>query len=400
LTKNLRTSNDIRAAAMAASRTILIIAVVAVVVVAGIAAAILMGGSNNNDEPRIIVTAPTAGSSHAPGTNLIIHWTSKGNVGETVKIQVSHLGGTMATIVDEAPNNGTYIISIPTGTFSGRNDYYVRVTSNLNTSVYGESGQFTISWDMTPTVSYSYQETTKGNYTFIITGISRNDVPKTAVEIEVTPSVGEGHVGGWTGTGQNLAEDDNFTVGWMLPGAIYDVIVRYLPTMSAFINAHVLTSGTSLPQVGQFVNYTVAVIISNGTGTHEGQGYLRIVITSVNATTIIYNSTLSVTIDNVSSMQQIDLALNWSTGFGGFDVKYPPAGTYIYYAGDTDVSTPWGSLSCKGYESWMESERTGHYCMLDSVMLRGDKVTYKPGGDVAENITYQINDTNIASVTG
>jgi hypothetical protein len=382
LIKNLRASNAMRAAAMAASRTILIVAVVAIVAVAGIATVILIGGSNDDDGPRITVTAPTAGSSYAPGTDLTIHWTSKGNVGDTVKIQVSYQGGAMSTVADETPNNGTYVIDIPTGV-SGRTDYFIRVTSNLNASVYGESGQFTISGDMTPTVSYSYEETAEGNYTFTIMAISRNDVLRSALTIEVTPSVGEGHVSGWSGSGEHLAAEDSFTVGWMMPGATYDVVVRYLPTMGAILDAHVLVGGTPSPQVGQYINYTVGVTINNDTGTHEGQGYLMIVVTSVNATTVVYNSTLSVTIDDVRTVQQSDLARNWSTGFGGFDVNYP-----------------WGSKLCKQYEAWAESGRTGYYWMLDSVMLKGDKVTYQPGGAVAEYVTYQIADTNLTSITG
>jgi len=399
LKKDLRCSNGTRAAVTAASRIIIIVAVVAIVAVAGIAAVVLMGGSNNDDGPSITVTAPTAGSSYAPGTDLTIHWTTKGSVGETVKIQVSYQGGEMSTIASEALNNGTYVIGIPTdGT--GGNDYFVRVTSNLNASVYGESGHFMISGDMKPTASFSYQELIKGNITFTILAISRNDVPKSAVAIEVTPTVGEGHVSGWSGSGENLAAGDSFVIGWMMPGATYDVVVRYLPTMGAILDTQVLTAGTPSPQVGQYVNYTVAVTINNETGTHEGQGYLRIVVISVNATAVVYNSTLSITTNDMRTVQQTDFARNQSTGFGGFDVNYPPTGTTISYGGDSDVSTPWGWKLCRQYEAWTESGIVGRYSMLDSVMLKGDKVTYQPGGVVAEYVTYQIVDTNLTNVTG
>jgi len=84
--------------------------------------------------PSITVTAPNGGESWVPGSNHAITWTSSGDVGSYLKIEVLKAGAVVQTLSASTPNDGSFSWTISTGLATGT-DYRIRITSTTNTAI-------------------------------------------------------------------------------------------------------------------------------------------------------------------------------------------------------------------------------------------------------------------------
>ena len=92
--------------------------------------------------PSITVTSPNGGESWVNGTSHAITWTSFGDVGSYVKIEVLKAGVVVQNLSSSTPNNGSFswTIGLSPGT-----DYKIRITSTTNAGITDTSdGNFTI----------------------------------------------------------------------------------------------------------------------------------------------------------------------------------------------------------------------------------------------------------------
>ena len=96
-------------------------------------------------QSSLTVINPNGGETWVKSTTPTITWTSKGDVGSYVKIELLKAGTPHLTISGSTPNDGTYAswlnpTSVPMGT-----DYRIRITSTTNPSITDTSdGDFTI----------------------------------------------------------------------------------------------------------------------------------------------------------------------------------------------------------------------------------------------------------------
>lgn len=125
------------------SKIITVVVVVAILAVAIVAAFFLMGIlDDEGTTATITVDQPTQGYVQA-GSIISIIWISTGDTGDTVNIEYSYEGGLLFTIAVSAPNTGSYYWTIPSD-MTPRSTYFIRVTSNNNTSVFDDSAIFSI----------------------------------------------------------------------------------------------------------------------------------------------------------------------------------------------------------------------------------------------------------------
>ncbi|HTY47730.1 MAG TPA: Ser-Thr-rich GPI-anchored membrane family protein [Methanomassiliicoccales archaeon] len=342
----------------------------------------------------ITVTSPAASSVHEQGSNLAIAWTTTGNTGDHVKIEL--VRGTLVTqVAASTQNNGSFSYSIPNSAVAN-DSYLVRITSLANSSIIGSSGHFSITEVETPTAAFTPSNPSAGNYTFTVASISPSDVAKTSVAITVTPSVGAGHVSAWTGGGSDLAAGVYFTVGWMKPGYVYSVRVSYVPNNGTIWSTIVTTSGGAPLQIGQYVNYSVSVTLVNLTGTHVGTGFSLLTITALNSTNVTYTITSHYNFDGVWENQTYVDVYDRSGGFGGFDMNSPPYGLTYTANGTEYVSTPWGLKPCLKIDI-TGGHTEGSYWLYGHVLIKMHIVVSILG--YGTNITYTLSDTNIPSIT-
>lgn len=387
---------------------LIIVAVVAVVAVAGIAAVLLMGGSNNPATPSITVTSPAQDSSHVRGSALNIQWTKTGDTGSTVKIEYGHLSvQTMTIIAASASNTGSYSWNIPSDIATGT-DYYILVMSNSNTSVWDTSGSFAITAGGTsyvgtitvtgPTAGASYVRGTSMNIQWTSTGnIGTN------VKVEYKRNADST----WTLIVASVANSGSHS--WGIPSGIaaatdYKVKVTSTSNTSIYDDSAAFTitagGGTGL-QVGQFTNYTIAFSQQNDTGTYEGTGFMKMLVKSVNSTSVTYNFTMSMTMEGHTNSYSYDQVANFTTGFGGFDVNDPGSGITLTLNGTESLSTPWGAKLCQKYD-YSASSVTGNYWIYYDVLMKMHVVSVYGGGEFSytSTMTYTLADTNLQSVTG
>lgn len=90
----------------------------------------------------IKVTNPSTGLTYKVGRSVVIAWTSEGNVGTNVKIQLLKAGIVIRTISTSAMNDGSLSWKIPS--VSRSSDNQIKITSVTNSSCVGISGKFTI----------------------------------------------------------------------------------------------------------------------------------------------------------------------------------------------------------------------------------------------------------------
>ena len=84
----------------------------------------------------ITVTSPNGGEKWARGTIHVIKWSSMGNPGLFVKIQLYKGGVLKSTISSSTPNDGSYSWKVPTNQMLGT-DYKIKITSTSN-SIYND----------------------------------------------------------------------------------------------------------------------------------------------------------------------------------------------------------------------------------------------------------------------
>lgn len=103
--------------------------------------------------PQITVLSPSDGATWPRGATRPILWTSLGNVGGTVKLELLSGATVVSVIQTSTANDGLYEWTIPTGLAPGLT-YSIRVSSTANPIIFGVSpGVFTLSND--PAVSLS-----------------------------------------------------------------------------------------------------------------------------------------------------------------------------------------------------------------------------------------------------
>jgi hypothetical protein len=91
-----------------------------------------------NPTPTLTVTDPNGGESWARGSTHAITWSSVGNVGSNVKIELMQGGSVYFVITESTPNDGSFSGTIPAGTPVGSN-YRVRITSTSNPTITDSS---------------------------------------------------------------------------------------------------------------------------------------------------------------------------------------------------------------------------------------------------------------------
>jgi len=129
----------------------------------------------NSSPPSITVTSPNGGENWQRGTSHNISWSSSGNVGSYVKIELYKGGVRNRTISSSTSNDGSYSWSIPSGQTTG-SDYKVKITSTSNSSYYDYSNNnFSITEPPSITVTSpnggeSWQRGTSHNITWSSSG--------------------------------------------------------------------------------------------------------------------------------------------------------------------------------------------------------------------------------------
>ena len=88
--------------------------------------------------PTITVSAPNGGESWVQGSTHAITWTSTGDIGSNVKIEVLKAGSVVQTLSSSDLNDGTYTWTISTARVAGA-DYQIRITSTTNAAVTDSS---------------------------------------------------------------------------------------------------------------------------------------------------------------------------------------------------------------------------------------------------------------------
>jgi hypothetical protein len=92
----------------------------------------------SSHNPSITVTSPNSGVSWTRGSSHIINWSSSGDVGTNVKMEVLKAGVVVQTLSSSTPNDGTYSWTISTGLITG-SDYRIRITSTTNAAISNTS---------------------------------------------------------------------------------------------------------------------------------------------------------------------------------------------------------------------------------------------------------------------
>ncbi|HPG40252.1 MAG TPA: Ser-Thr-rich GPI-anchored membrane family protein [bacterium] len=90
------------------------------------------------DKPAIIVTAPNGGETWLKKSLQVISWSSVGEVGEQVKIDL-YKDGSLLTTVHEATTNDDSLVWIVPDTLVAGDDYRIRITALDDNAVWDES---------------------------------------------------------------------------------------------------------------------------------------------------------------------------------------------------------------------------------------------------------------------
>jgi outer membrane protein assembly factor BamB len=93
------------------------------------------------EDTAITVTSPNGGESWQPGTSHSITWTSSGNVGSYVKIELYKGGSFNRTITSSTTNDDSYTWTVPSTQTTGT-DYKIEITSTTNSSYYDDSDSY------------------------------------------------------------------------------------------------------------------------------------------------------------------------------------------------------------------------------------------------------------------
>ena len=94
--------------------------------------------------PTITVANPHGGESWVRGTTPTLTWTSSGDVGSYVNIELLKAGTVVQTISSWTLNDGSFASwTVPTGITTGT-DYRIRITSATNAAITDTSSTFTI----------------------------------------------------------------------------------------------------------------------------------------------------------------------------------------------------------------------------------------------------------------
>ena len=106
--------------------------------------------------PSITVMSPNGGESWVRGSTHAIDWTSSGNIGSYVKIELLKSGAVVQTITSSTLDDGSYSIwTISSGLATGT-DYRIRVTSLSNSAITDTSNNnFAISGSTSSTSAAS-----------------------------------------------------------------------------------------------------------------------------------------------------------------------------------------------------------------------------------------------------
>lgn len=392
----------------AMSKIVIAGAIVAILIIAAIATVLLMGGNGGDETPEIEVDKPQGGSSYVAGSALTIEWSTSGETGAAVKIEYGYTGGPLTTIVASAPNNGLYSWNIPSDMVP-RTTYYVRVTSNSNTSVFDNSDAFTIT---------EQGQTYVGTIVVTSPEAGSSSVRGTALNIQwtTTGNIGTNVKIEWLHTGgvTNLITDTTANDGshsWNIPDDQevdddYQIRVTSLANTSIFDDSGVFaitSSGGSGPQVGQFVNYTVNMTVTEDSVTVYTDSFYRYSVIAVNATSVTYNFTIGTYIMGSWYLYYFEPVANLTDTSFGYDpnTEYGDENVTMTLVGTESLSTPWGSKSCQKYSVVVSGDAPGSgyiWIFNDNIMLRYE--FSQSSADSETSLLFILTDTNLSGVTG
>jgi hypothetical protein len=309
----------------AVSKIIMVVAVVAIVAVAGVAAFLLMDGSDDEgSNSSITVIAPEGGNIQA-GTTINIWWNTTGDTGDTVKIDYSYEGGPLATINVSAPNNGYSVWTIPSD-LTPRSTYFVRVTSNNDWSVFGDSAIFSITAG-------------PSNYVGTITvlspasGSSYERGTELRIEWTHTGNIGPNLQFYWLHSGGSPTLDSEASVadqgfyGWDIPSDIaagddYQIRVISSSNTSIYADSGVFSISTGEPSIS----------LSQSTTAVPYQE--KVIVASISDPQDLVNLTMSLVIDGTAYNATVAAAPSFVPSLPiGYEV------TFIDIAADENVST-------------------------------------------------------------
>ena len=394
----------------AVSTIIMVVAIVAILIIAAIAAVLLMGGNGDDETPGIEVTKPSVESSYAAGSALTIEWSTTGETGDTVKIENGYTGGSFTTITASAPNNGLYSWNIPSDIVP-RTTYFVRVTSNSNTSVFDNSDTFAIT---------EQGQTYIGTITMTSPAVGSSYVRGSAMNIQWTSTGNIGtnvkiehlHTGGIPSLIiVSTTNDGSYT--WNIPDgqeADNDYVIRVTSLANISISDDsgafaITTGGGTGIQVGQFVNYTINMTMTQDNVTYYSDSFIRSTVIAINATSVTYNVTMGTYIMSSWYIYYNETVVDLTStffGFGGSDTEFQDDSITMNLVGTESLSTPWGSKSCQKYSIVISGDASGSGYMWifnDNILLKYEYSTSSAEqGDMS--MVFTLTDTNLSSVTG
>jgi hypothetical protein len=309
----------------AISKIIMVVAVVVIVAVAGVAAFLLMDGSDNGSTSASITVWRPEGGSIPAGATWLIDWDKTGDTGDTVKIEYSYEGGNPVTIDPSAPNNGEYIWNI-SADMTLRSDYFIRVTSNNDTSVFGDSPIFSI----TPGPSYYVGTIT---ITSPIGGSSYVRGTNVLISWTYTGNIGPNLQFYWLHSGGSPTLDSEASVadqgfyGWDIPSDIaagddYQIRVISSSNTSIYADSGVFSISTGEPSIS----------LSQSTTAVPYQE--KVIVASISDPQDLVNLTMSLVIDGTAYNATVAAAPSFVPSLPiGYEA------TFIDIAADENVST-------------------------------------------------------------
>ena len=223
-------------------------------------------------DKSITVTAPTGSNVWSQGYSADITWTSQG-VTNNVKIDL-YKGSTLeATVVSSTEDDGTYSWTEVTPSLVDGSDYKVRISSSENSTVYGESSEFTIEGKSVtvtePTGSTVWSQGNPVDITWISTGAINNvkiDLYKgITFEETIISSTENDETYTWTEVTPSLVDglDYKVRISDASESAVYDESDEF-PIEGKSITVTTPNSGTTwFPGFSASINWTTTGVISN-----------------------------------------------------------------------------------------------------------------------------------------
>ncbi|GAF84493.1 unnamed protein product, partial [marine sediment metagenome] len=223
-------------------------------------------------DKSITVTSPTSSTNWSQGYSADITWTSK-SVTNNVIIDLYKGSILKSTVVSSTENDGTYTWTEVDASLADGTDYKVRISSTDDSSVYGESGEFTIEGKSVtvtePTGSTNWSQGNPVDITWTSTGAISNvkiDLYKgiTFEETIVSSTENDGTYT-WTEVTPSLVDGSDYKVriSDASESGIYDESDEF-PIEGKSVTVTTPNSATTwFPGFSASINWTTTGVISN-----------------------------------------------------------------------------------------------------------------------------------------